>query len=157
MNAPCEHCGARVPEGFADCQAVFDQVCALEYGDTRYAGAHLMTVDVYVLQHSANHGPRSNAFHLLRLCRVIEQGGDPAIGKRPPRSAAKAFERHYRDLPYLAPPAGRAMLTIADVQGATTPEEHVRRVGAFAKSVWDAWAVHHAWARQWIQNEPSGS
>lgn len=50
----CPMCGATVPESFGGCRAVFDDV-------------HLMTIDAYALQHSEEHGPRSNASHLLPL------------------------------------------------------------------------------------------
>lgn len=144
----CGQCGAIVPRGFSSCKAVFEDVCAVEYGDVRYGAAHLMTVDAYVLQHSAEHGPRSNAFHLMRLCRLIEHGDSPAIGRRPPRAQGKAFEKDYPGLPYLPPPQEPGALTISDVYGAATPEDHARRVRRYAESVWNAWAVHHAWARE---------
>jgi hypothetical protein len=39
-------------------------------------------------------------------------------------------------------------LTIADVYGADDPQEHGERVRQWAESVWEAWASHHAWARE---------
>jgi hypothetical protein len=144
----CAHCGAAVPQAFESCKAMFDHVCSLEYGDRAFGATHLLTVDAYVLQHSAVHGPRSNAFHLMRLCRIVEHGDNPAIGQRPSRNAMKAFEKRYPSLPYLVPPSDPGRLTIADVIGAAGPEEHTARVMSFAKAVWDAWAQHHAWARQ---------
>lgn len=146
----CGECGAVVPPGFpGGCKAVFEAVCATEYGDPRYGAVHLLTVDAYTLQHSAERGPRSNAFHLMRLCRLIEHGDDPAIGRRPPRARGKAFEEHYRGFPYLAPPAEPGALTISDVYGTSGPAEHAARVRRYAEAVWQAWAAHHAWARQW--------
>lgn len=145
----CVECGAMPPAGFASCKAVFEDVCALEYGDPRYGAVHLLTVDAYTLQHPAEHGPRSNAFHLMRLCRLIEHGDSPAIGQRPPRKKAKAFEQDYRGFPFLPPPQDSAALSIADVHGASTPEDHAERVTRFARAVWQAWADHHAWAREW--------
>jgi len=145
----CPECGAIVPDGFASCNAVFNDVCAREYGDPIWGAAHLMTVDAYVLQHSSQHGPRSNAFHLMRLCRLIEHGDNPAIGRRPPRQQGKALEKHYRSFPYLPPPSQPGSIAIVDVHGARTPQEHIERVRSYAQSVWNAWTVHHAWAREW--------
>jgi hypothetical protein len=76
----CPYCGADIPPDFETCMAAFEQVVSREYADVAYGAVHLLTVDAYALQHSEEHGPRSNAFHLMRLCRLIEHGGDPRIG-----------------------------------------------------------------------------
>ncbi len=143
----CPMCGAKVPDGFANCQAVFDAILTQEYTDPAFAAVHLLTVDSYVLQHSEEHGPRSNAFHLMRLCLLLEHGGNPSIGQRPPREVGKAFEERYKALPYLAPPVDRGGITIAEVYGAREPGEHAERVRAWAQAVWEAYSRHHAWAR----------
>lgn len=126
---------------------MFDNVCDLEYTDPAFGSVHLLTVDAYALQHSEEHGPRSNAFHLMRLCKLLERGGDPRIGRRPPRKLAQAFEERYRRFPMLAPPPRRGMLTVANVHGAIDPAQHAQRVRAWARSVWEAYQVHHDWAR----------
>jgi hypothetical protein len=143
----CPMCGASVPDGVESCRALFEEVCSQEYSDPAMGAAHLLTVDSYTLQHSDEHGPRSNAFHLLRLYRLRECGGDPGLGRRPPRKLGKAFEERYRKLPYLEPPQNRGTLTIADVHGAHDQETHARRVRAWARSVWEAYHSHHEWAR----------
>jgi hypothetical protein len=145
----CGECGGVLPRGYESCNAVFDAVCALEYGDLDYGSVHLLTVDAYTLQHSAKRGPRSNAFHLMRLCLLLEYGANPGIGQRPPRDRAKAFERQLRGFPYLSPPEKPGDLTICDVIGAEGPDEHALRVRKYALSVWEAWCPHHTWAREW--------
>ena len=145
----CAYCGAAVPGGAAGCQNLFHEILALEYADPAYGAVHLLTVDAYVLQHSEEHGPRSNAYHLIRLGWLLERGGDPGIGQSGPRS--RAIAEGYRGFPYLEPPANRGAVTVADVHGATTPEEHARRVWRWARSVWGAWAEYHEWARQWLE------
>ncbi len=40
-------------------------------------------------------------------------------------------------------------MTVADVLRATSGEEHVRLTRAWAASVWEAWAAHHATVRAW--------
>ena len=131
------------------CKAMFEDLCALEYANpTTFGGVHLLTVDAYALQHSSGRSPRSNAFHLMRLCLLLEHGGNPAIGHRPPRVVGKSFEEDYRGFPYLQPPTATGQLTISDVHGAPSPQEHARCVRRYAQSVWNAWAAHHAWARE---------
>ncbi|HLX64523.1 MAG TPA: DUF5946 family protein [Planctomycetota bacterium] len=147
----CAMCGAPVPAGFERCRAVFEEVCAREYSDPAFQGVHLLTVDAYALQHSDECGPRSNAFHLMRLCLLLEHDGDPRLGARPPRAQAKAFEHDLRGFPFLTPPSRPGTLTVADVIGAQDSAEHSERVWRWARSVWDAWEPHHAWARETAQ------
>jgi hypothetical protein len=145
----CACCGGVVPGGTAGCRKFFEELLALEYSDPAYGDVHLLTVDAYALQHSEEHGPRSNAYHLIRLCWLLEGGGDPRIGQGGPRS--RALSDGYRDLPFLEPPANRGQMTVIDVHGAAGPEEHAERVHRWAASVWEAWRAHHAWARQWVK------
>jgi hypothetical protein len=140
-------CDARVSGSFESCRAVFEAVCTREYSDLAFGAVHLLTVDAYALQHSEEHGPRSNAFHLLRLCSLLEHGGNPGIGRRPPRKVGKAREKEYRDFPALQPPLHRGNLTVVEVYDARHPEEHAKRVRAWARSVWDGYCTHHEWAR----------
>jgi hypothetical protein len=143
-------CGALVPDGFEHCRAVFDEVCTREYSDPGFGAVHLMTVDAYALQHSEEHGPRSNAFHLMRLCGLLERGDDPGIGHRPSREVGKAFEENYREFPFLEPPQCRGSLTVVEVLGAHDPQGHAERVRAWADSVWKSYHSHHEWAREAI-------
>jgi len=145
----CAFCGGLVPGGTAGCCKLFEELLALEYSDPTYGAVHLLTVDAYVLQHSEEHGPRSNAYHLIRLCWLLEGGGDPRIGQAGPRS--RALSDGYPDFPFLEPPANRGEVTAVDVIGAAGPEEHAERVHRWAASVWEAWSAHHAWARQWVR------
>lgn len=78
--APCIRCGAIVPGGTTGCRTLFEEVLALEYSDPAYGAVHLLTVDAHVLQHSEDHGPRSNVFHLIRLCWLLEHGSDRRQG-----------------------------------------------------------------------------
>jgi Family of unknown function (DUF5946) len=149
MNSPfCPLCGALLPDGFESCRAIFQDVCAREYSDPRFGAVHLLTVDAFCLQHSEECGPRSNAFHLMRLCSLLECGSNPALGQRPPRKIGKALEARYRDFPALTPPPNRGSQTVAGVHGAEDPEEHAERVRRWARSVWEAWEPHHGWARE---------
>ena len=126
---------------------MFEEVCAREYSEPAFGAVHLLTVDTYALQHSEEHGPRSNAFHLLRLRHLLELGASPALGKRPDRAAGKALERRYRGFPQLGAPRDRGALTVAGVYAARDATEHEQRVLAWARCVWEAYRAHHEWAR----------
>jgi hypothetical protein len=127
---------------------MFHDILTLEYVFPDYGAVHLLTVDAYALQHSEDHGPRSNAVHLLRLCILLEHGGDPGIGQNPQWFQAQI--EGDPELPRLEPPADRGAAAVVDVHSAATSEEHVERVAHWAKSVWEAWSAHHEWARQWL-------
>jgi len=142
---------------------MFNTVLEREYSSQTYGESHLFTVDAYALQHSEEHRPRSNAFHLMRLCWLLEHGGNPSI--RQVRKGGRAFydarDETYREFPFLQPPISRGELTVVSVMNAQTPEEHAERARAWGQSVWDAWSEHHAWARdqvsKWFNsNLPSG-
>src|SRR4051812_7787982 len=120
----CPLCRATIPPGLESCTAAYEQVLSREYFDPAFGAVHLLTVDAYTLQHSEEHGPRSNAFHLMRLCLLIEHGGDTRLGAGPPRAKAKAFEQDYQSFPFLEPPARRGDRTIADICGDKDPLEH---------------------------------
>ena len=149
----CDCCSATLPDGFESCRAVFNAVLEREYCDPAYGEAHLFTVDAFCLQHSEQCGPRSNAFHLMRLCWLIERGGNPGI--RQVRAGGRAFykarEESVRHFPFLEPPAARGEVTVVSVLQAQTAEEHAERARAWGQSVWDAWSGHHTWAREQVR------
>ena len=137
-----------MPGGTAGCRALFEQVLALEYSDPAYGAVHLLTVDAHALQHSEDHGPRSNAFHLIRLCMLLEHDGDPGIGQN-----LRWFQAQINGtLPFLEPPMDRGKMTIVDVHGAS-PDEHAEYVHRWARSAWEAWSAHHEWVRQWLREK----
>jgi hypothetical protein len=156
--ATCCSCRAVVLEGFTNCNAMFHFVLEREYSDSAFGEAHLFTVDAYALQHSEEHGPRSNAFHLMRLCWLIERDGNQSIrqGANKATHSISNREEGYRAFPFLAPPQNRGELTVASVVGANSPAEHTTNALAWGRSVWSAWQEHHAWARhrvaEWFLN-----
>ena len=147
MTARCPLCGAETG-GIEECRdKYFGDVLAREYmSPTAYGKVHLLTVDSYVLQHSEDHGPRSNALHLVRLGWLLS-GGDPGIGntKGP---IPHIMEHYYRDFPFISPPVAmhRGDVTIIDMYNARSAEEHAQISHRWGKSVWDAYREHHAWA-----------
>jgi hypothetical protein len=148
--AICPLCGAHLPPKFANCRALFGAVCAREYTDPVFGSVHLFSVDAYALQHSEECGPRSNAFHLMRLCQLLERGASAELGRHPPRSAGKAFEERYREFPFLEPPANRGAITAADVFTVTDSQNYPNMVKRWARAVWIAYGQHHEWARRTV-------
>jgi hypothetical protein len=62
-----------------------------------------------------------------------------------PQISAK--KKHY---PWLTPPENRGGLTLMHVLAARSPAEHEAAVEQWTRSVWQAWAAHHATVRQWL-------
>jgi hypothetical protein len=144
--AACACCGARLPGGDDGCRAAFGEVLAREYSDPAYGAVHLLTVDAHALQHSDWHSRRSNAAHLVRLCWLIERGGDAAIGVRGPlEHAAKST---LGDWPFLEPPQAPGAMTVADLHAAKDVAAHCAIAREWGRAVWLAWSEHHDWARK---------
>jgi hypothetical protein len=144
---PCPLCGAEVPGG--DCTTLFHELLAREYMDIVYSAVHLLTVDCHTLQHPEDHGVKNNAFHLTRLCWILEHGGNPRIGQGP-----RWLQEHFNTAQTpaeLDPPAKRGAITVAYVHAAENAQQHQARVREWAASVWEAWSVHHEWARAFLQ------
>ncbi|HWY78446.1 MAG TPA: DUF5946 family protein [Verrucomicrobiae bacterium] len=161
IQTTCRCCGAVVLDDYASCASMFHAVLEREYSDPAYGETHLFSVDSHTLQHSEEHGPRSNAFHLMRLCWLLEHDGNSSIRqeRKEHRTSNDDHERSYRQFPFLEPPASRGELTVASVVAAKTPREHAARARAWGRSVWDAWSAHHPWAREqvkeWFQQSSS--
>jgi hypothetical protein len=132
---------------------MFQAVLEREYSDAAFGEVHLFTVDAYALQHSEEHGPRSNAFHLMRLCWLLEHNGNPSIRqvRQGGLSLSNAREESYREFPFLSPPENRGDLTIAYIFGAKTAIEHAAMARTWGEAVWKAWHVHHLWARAQVR------
>ncbi len=145
----CPHCDASLKEN-EKCDTLFEKVLEREYSNPEYGAVHLLTVDCYAIQHSEIHGPRSNAFHLLRLSFILHYGSSPAIGFQDKRLDA-LVKRKYRDFPNLRAPNYRGNITVADVIEATNPQEHRRLVMQWAQAVWDAYGAYHQWVDEIIK------
>jgi len=146
----CPQCGAPVRGGRAGCQRLFDEVLALEFGDYRYAREHRLMVDAYALQHPAEYmrSAKSYAAHLTGVCAALEGDGTADVNRAVQKwlNGPQAFER-----PDHPGPRQRGGLTILHVHEAGEPEEHARRVRAWARSAWEAWRAYHSLARRWIE------
>ena len=145
----CEECGALTPEGRAECQNLFEEVLAKEFGDFRYARFHRLTVDAYSLQHPRRYMRSDKSFvaHLTGMFAALECDDPRIVNQAMQRwlNGARRVER-----PGNPPPRKRGQLTIEYVLAATDAEEHLGRVREWARSAWGAWGAHHSLARQWI-------
>ena len=130
------------------CWAVFGDVLAREYSDMRYAQAHRLTVDTYAAQHPGTPSPQSIqsvAIHLISLHLIFDRGYDhPRATKAIQQAAGR--KAAYR---WLEPPAFLGPITVLDVHGVEDAAEYAQRVEQWARSVWAAWAPHHATVREW--------
>src|SRR5437867_8062467 len=110
----CQGCGAQVPDmpetrvraayvGSAPgCWQLYTDLLAREYSDIRYAPAHQLTVDTYMVQHPgepARRSAQSVAIHLVGLCLMLERGRTPA---ELPGLRKRVVERH-EIFPWLTP------------------------------------------------------
>jgi len=156
---PCVGCGEMVPDvdvpghrtiGCSPgCWAMFGEVLAREYSDFRYARAHRLTVDAYAIQHPGTPSPHaiaSVALHLIRLHWVLDLGWD---SERATKAMQHAAEHHKKNFVWLDPPAARGTISVRSVHEASSPEEHVERVRAWAEDTWQAWSEHHDTVRSW--------
>jgi hypothetical protein len=163
VRSACPGCGLVVDEfdgpthpyigASAACWAVYGEVLALEYGEFAYPEIHRLTVDAYATQHPGVESRRSTqsvAIHLIAMHLWIER----EMGAQEILHAIRASLARNPGFEWLTPPSFEGSLTIADVRGTGTLGEHIARVEAWGRSVWDAWKEHHAVVRQWAGSQP---
>lgn len=144
----CPDCGALVEGGREGCQALMDQMRAQAYSDLRYASAIDLAFDSYCMQHLDKYcrSAKSYAAHLTRLCCGIEYAGNPKV--------YAAIQKWLNGNVVLEKPSlltNLGSMTVANVQGAASFEEHISRGRAWAENVWAAYAEQHDIARAWIK------
>jgi hypothetical protein len=133
-----------------DCWHLYTQVFGYEAEHlTRLGRYHQLTVDAYGAQHAgAPSPPISTAFGLIGLYLALEQDW-PGTAVR---AAHQFLARRYSTWPSFRQRAEGTVLTVADVAGSSTPDEHAIRVQAWARSVWDSWAPEHLRVRAWTES-----
>ena len=121
-----------------------------EYADyERFAPVHRLTVDAYAAQHPGTPSPQSIGsvgVHLVRLHLQLERGLPPA---RANDAMLGISSRLKKDFVWLEPPTSLGDVTVIYVLEAEDPDDHMRRVRAWATSVWGAWKPHHETVRRW--------
>lgn len=155
LHDRCQACGAEVRGGRAGCQRLFNEVIAREFGDSRYAREHRLMVDAYSLQHPDEYmrSAKSYAAHLTGAYVAIECGAVAETNRAIQQWLNGSKALHRPDQPE---PGKRGTLTILHVHMATDPDDHVRRVREWARSVWQAWRIYHPIAKKWT-DEALGS
>ena len=146
-GARCSECGAQIEGGNAGCEALFNELGARDFSDPRYGATHELLVDAYCLQHPDRYcsSAKSYAAHLTRMCCGVEHGGKREVYAAIPRwlSGPAKIER-----PETL--TQRGSMTIANLRGAQTPEDHAKLVREWAADVWQAYAPQHEMARRWL-------
>jgi hypothetical protein len=158
LSVVCPGCGALVPAsdgpthrylGAAPgCWARFGELLAEQYGPTGDPGTLRLAVDAYAAQHPGIPSPqstRSVAFHLTRLCLVLEHGLEAALL---PPSIGGVLDR-FEPLPWLDPPSHLGPVTVYDIPRQGTSTEQRAAMERWASSVWQAWSPHHPTVRRW--------
>jgi hypothetical protein len=109
---------------------------------------HQLTVDAYGAQHpGAPSPPISTAFGLVGLYLALEHDWSGTAV----RAAHQFLAQRHSTWPAFRRRADGPFLTVADVAGATTPDDHASRVQAWARSVWSSWAPEHAHVGSWAE------
>ncbi|MFQ5605561.1 MAG: DUF5946 family protein [bacterium] len=129
------------------CHDFFEETVAKEFSDYRFGRIHRLTVDTYSLQHPQRYmiSAKSFAAHLTGMCCAMEFADDPHLLKLLQHwlSGKKQLQK-----PPLLENVGS--LTISHVVYAATGAEHIRLVREWAENVWQAYAVYHDLAKEWI-------
>lgn len=149
---PCIGCGALVTVSDGPthayigaspgCWQLYGEVLAKEYGEYRNPPVHRLTVDAYAAQHPGEPGRRSSqsvAVHLVGLHLILDRGFTPG---RATRALGQLIDQ-LAPFPWLPPPADLGALTVLEVHAASNLDEHSERVEQWARSVWNAWSMHH--------------
>lgn len=115
-------------------------------------------MDAYSLQHPDRYmkSVKSAAAHLTGIVHAFDYDGSPRVGRALGRWLNGNVEAARPEPP---PARERGELTLADVLGAeppVDPEAHAERVRRWALSAWEAWSIHHAVARRWVEEALAG-
>jgi hypothetical protein len=123
-----------------ECWATYGRVLAREYSDRRLMReAHRLSVDTYGIQHPVNHPAKSLVTHLVGVYLAVERElKSPAVLR-----AITVLVESDTFFPELSPPRDLGPLTVLDVERARDPNEHIDRVWAWGRSVWQAWSSAH--------------
>jgi hypothetical protein len=149
--APCPGCGVNLPprDGATDpygaaspaCWAAYGELMALEFSGAANFASHRLSVDAYMTQHASRASRASIQsvwVHLAALHMSLE------LGYSPPQVGRAMAQLTHRSYTWLEPPPLTGQLTIGDMTATpASPELHFDQVQRWAKSVWQAWAVHH--------------
>jgi hypothetical protein len=145
----CPSCGAPDVDGLEGCRAVFNSLAEREFSDPAFFASHRLCVDAYSLQHPDEFmkSTKSAAAHLAGMCWSLEVGRSEHLPE-----PLKRWVDGPRQFTRVEPPPQeeRGVLTVLSATGAQDAADYERRVLAWGRSAWDAWARHHEQARAWV-------
>jgi hypothetical protein len=160
VGAPCPGCGIVLPEydgpthpyigASAACWALYGELLAHQYADLGYPECHRLAVDAYAAQHPGKRGARSIqsvATHLSGLYLVLERGFDGPAATALKNRVVAAKPRFV----WLPPPSQDRALTVQDVLEVRSGIRHCDAVETWARSVWQAWELHHETVAGWVE------
>jgi hypothetical protein len=134
----------------AACWALYGELLAHEYAELGYPECHRLTVDAYAAQHPGRREPRSIqsvGTHLTGLYLVLERGLE---GPTATALKNRVIETKPRFM-WLNPPRTASAITVQDVLEMRRAMPHCDAIEAWARSVWQAWELHHATVREWVE------
>jgi hypothetical protein len=164
-EAQCPGCGLTMPDvdgpthpyvgSSSACWALYGEVLAREYGELGYPECHRLTVDAYAVQHPGRRertSIQSVGLHLCGLYLVLERNLDGPRATALKNSVLASNPRFV----WLRPPVPNGEVTVRDVFESKAPQAHCGVVETWARSVWDAWKLHHETVRQWVEPALTG-
>lgn len=131
-------------ESSPGCWATYSSVLAVEYENYQALhNIHRLTADTYAVQHPGQ--PSRNSIqsvwgHLVAQYFYLEKGYD---GEKT-RSQIKRFLEAKPELVWLPPPDFTGSLNVNHVAGSVEPQDHIRRVQEWGRSVYEYWLKDHA-------------
>lgn len=131
------------------CQALYNELAMPGVGALALSARRDLAFDTYCMQHPDTYcrSAKSYAAHLTRLCCGLEYGGDQQV--------YRAIQRWLNGTVPLQKPtvlSARGQMTVADLHGASRPQEMGRMALAWAENVWQAYTSQQALARNWIRS-----
>lgn len=160
-TVPCFSCGGRAPDidgpthryllSSPGCWAHYGQILARDYSEYNDPPVHRLVVDAYAVQHPGTPGRQaiqSVAMDLIGLYLSLEKNMQ---AKRVSGAIGRATRLSDRFV-WLEPPASLGAITVADVVKTRTLEEYDRLGREWARSAWEAWAMHHDRIEKWAES-----
>lgn len=144
----CPGCGVALPgtatsvhrrrNASGACWALYGEVAGYELAHLAELGRfHQLMVDTYGAQHAGPSVPAiGTAFALIGLKLALEEG----MSGIQVRSAHQYLASEFRTWPFFVRPPREAGITVFDVAGAESVEDHARLVTRWASDVWASWS-----------------
>ena len=144
----CGGCGLIIGGGSEGCRATFDRIALPTPGDNRFLPWRRLLVDTYALQHPDPFcvSATSLAAHLTGVAWIVDHPSDAAAG-------SDRIRRWLNSKPALVKPplpASYGDVRIDALVDARDPQDIAAVVNRWAVSTWEAYAVLHPLARDWI-------